>query len=586
MNKLPSLWSTRYKLLLGLIVIGLFQAGVAIASLLLTRFIFDHIITSNQQLTENWLVAASMSIAFIALLVGLLSFSERVVAEKIGQSYAQALRMVLYDHLTSLSQRTLLQARSHGGIMLRFVGDLTAVRQWVSLGFARIVIVGFVVLFSLSVLAYIDWMLSAAVGLVLIMGVCSSISFGKKLRAATQQSRRRMSRLAANINEKITAISVFQMFSQTGHERKRTWRQNRKLRQAMIEKARVGGIIRGIADGFAIFAYGTALIVGVILVRADQVSPGTVIAALTVVSLLAPKMRDLGRVQEYWHGYCVARQKMIAFLETPVLVTDMPDAKTLQPKTGEIEFHQVSAFGILHDITVTADAGSVIAVVGPNGAGKSTLLSLMARLVDPDKGHILIDGQNIGQCSRSSVRRFVSIAGPDFPLLRGTIDKNIRYGCPEASQDEYDRIVKLCAIDQLLELLPDGAQTRIAEGGVGLSSGQRQRIALARALLCKPSILLLDEADANLDIQTSLIIDNVLAEFAGTVLLVSHHPGRINKADKIWFMDSGRIAETGTPAEIKRRNSAAAGFLIPQTCDEATESKPPHETLRQNLISM
>ncbi|MCB1950270.1 ABC transporter ATP-binding protein [Nitrosomonas sp.] len=583
MNKLPSLWLSRYKLLLGLILIGLLQACAAIASLLLARLIFDHIITSNQELTENWLLAAGISIAFIALLIGLLSFSERIVAEKIGQSYAQTLRMALYDHLTNLSQRTLLQARSHGGIMLRFVGDLTAVRQWVSLGFARIVVIGFVVLFSLSVLAYINWILSVAVGAVLIMGVCSSISFGSRLRTATQQSRRRMSRLAANINEKITAISVFQMFSQTGHERKRTWRQNRKLRQAMIEKARIGGIIRGIADGFAIFAYGTALIVGVILVHTGQVSPGTVIAALTVVSLLAPKLRDLGRVQEYWHGYCVARQKMIAFLETPVLVTDMPDAKALQPKTGKIEFHKVSALGILHDITVVADAGSVIAVVGPNGSGKSTLLSLVGRLIDPDKGHILIDGQNIGLCSRSSVRRSVSISGSDFPLLRGTIEKNIRYGCPEASQEEYDRIVELCAIDQILVTLPDGAQTRIAEGGVGLSSGQRQRIALARALLCKPSILLLDEADANLDIQTNLIIDNVLAEFAGTVLLVSHNPGRISKADKIWFMVNGRIVETGAPEEINRRDSAAARFLIPETLNDATETKLLHDNLETRL---
>lgn len=582
MNKLPSLWATRYKLLFGLILIGLFQAAAAIASLLLARLIFDQIVTSNQELTESRLLTASISIAFIALLMGWLSFSERIIAEKIGQSYAQTLRMALYDHLISLSQRTLLQTRSHGGIMLRFVGDLTAVRQWVSLGFARIVVIGFVVLFSLSALAYINWILSAAVGLVLLTGLCSSISFGGKLRAATQQSRLRLSRLAANINEKITAISVFQMFSPTGHERKRTWRQNRKLRRAMIEKAKISGIIRGISDGFAILAYGTALIVGMFLAHTDQVSPGTVIAALTVVSLLAPKLRDLGRVQEYWHGFCVARQKMIAFLETPALVTDIPNAKDLQPKTGKIEFHKVSALGILHDITVTADAGSVIAVVGHNGAGKSTLLSLVARLVDPDKGYILIDGQNIGFCRRSSIRQFVSISGPDFPLLRGTIEKNIRYGFPEASQETYDRIVKLCAIDQILDTFPDGARTRIAEGGIGLSSGQRQRIALARALLCKPSILLLDEADANLDIQTSLIIDSVLAEFAGTVLLVSHNPGRISKADKIWYMVNGRIVETGTPAEIDNRAGAAAKFLIPNIND-INESKPLQYKLETGL---
>jgi ABC-type multidrug transport system fused ATPase/permease subunit len=202
-----------------------------------------------------------------------------------------------------------------------------------------------------------------------------------------------------------------------------------------------------------------------------------------------------------------------------------------------------------------------VALVGPHGAGKSTLLALAARLLDPHAGKILFDGQDLAVHSLESVRRTVGMVSPDMPLLRGTIDKNIRYRWRDAPEAEVARVVALCGVDEILAELPEGARTHVTEGAGNLSVGQRQRLALARALLGNPAVLLLDEADANLDPHASAVLDRVLAEYSGTVLCVTHRPDRLAQADIIWYLEGGRLVEVGTPAELLGGDSATARFF-------------------------
>jgi ABC-type bacteriocin/lantibiotic exporter with double-glycine peptidase domain len=173
-----------------------------------------------------------------------------------------------------------------------------------------------------------------------------------------------------------------------------------------------------------------------------------------------------------------------------------------------------------------------------------------ARLVQPDAGTVRLDGQDLAHHSLASVRAAISMAGPDLPLLRGSVDRNLRYRWPDAPADEVARVCALCGIDEILAALPEGAETRLSEGGGNLSAGQRQRIALARALLGEPRVLLLDEADANLDPGAAAVVDRVLAAFPGTVLLVTHRPERLAAADAIWHVSGGRLVETGPPDAV------------------------------------
>jgi len=270
-----------------------------------------------------------------------------------------------------------------------------------------------------------------------------------------------------------------------------------------------------------------------------------------VTGVAAAPLRDLGRVEEYRHNARVATEKLRQFLAGAGRLVEPSAARDLEPGPGRLELVDVAVLGgALNGVSVTAAPGQTIAIVGPNGAGKSSLLAIAARLVDPDRGRVLLDGQDLTACRISSVRRAIGIFGPELPLLRGTILRNLTYRSRDAPHDEVDRVVELCGVDALLARLPDGERTRIREGGVGLSLGERTRIALARALLGSPRLLLLDEADANLDPASVRIVDRILAAHGGTALVVTHRRERFVAADAIWHLDAGVLVESGPPASL------------------------------------
>ncbi len=172
---------------------------------------------------------------------------------------------------------------------------------------------------------------------------------------------------------------------------------------------------------------------------------------------------------------------------------------------------------------------------------------MAARLIDPDEGRVLLDGQDLAEHSLDSVRRAISMVSPDLPLLRGTIRKNLLYRWPKAPAEEINRINTLCGIDEVLTKLPEGDQTRVTEGGGNLSLGQRQRIALARALLGNPSVLLLDEADVHLDLEAGTALGRILDEYTGTILWVTHNRDHLTDADFIWHIEAGRLVDVSAP---------------------------------------
>jgi len=330
------------------------------------------------------------------------------------------------------------------------------------------------------------------------------------------------------------------------HERERVKKQSRKLRQAMVERARVVGQLRGMVEITTALALGAALIAGAVEVRAGRATPGTVVAAMSIVGLLVPPLRDLGRVQEYWHNSRVSLEKIKAFLERGEPVTESPDAPDLVPGHGCLRIENLEVDGSLHDLSATAEPGTIVGIIGANGAGKTTLLSVIARLVESTAGRVLVDDQDIAECNLASIRRAIGLVGPDFPLLRGSVRKNLCYRWPGAPDEELQRVLATCDLHEVLDELPDGIESRIGEGGKGLSAGQRQRILLGRALLGNPELLLLDEADSNLDPKASSIVDRIIAEHEGTVLLVTHNPERLKAVDVVWRIDSGRLAPVGT----------------------------------------
>ena len=556
----PLLGDQRAGLLVRLVLNGILQAGAAVGSALLIKLTFDSFIDSSAAAIDSRLAWFALGFAVLALASAGLRMLERVDAEQLGQDYIHKLRLVLYAHLSALPPRK-LQQRSRGSIMLRFIGDLTALRQWISLGLARLLVAGVAVTGALLALALISWPLALTVGAVLIPGTALSLLLGKPLLHAVRETRRRRSFLAGNLNEKLASMAVVQVSGQTHREQKRIERQSGRLKSAMILRAWVIGSLRAVTTATTAVATAATLMVGAVLVTAGQATPGTVVAAMSIIAFLMPSLRDLGRVYEYWQGARVSLEKLHQFLDKPVQTPKSRRIPGLKRGAGELSFRNVSVSGSLNGFNATAAPGSLVAVVGPNGAGKSTVLSLVARLVDPDRGKVCLDGKDLCRLARDSLRQVVGIVSPDLPLLRGTISKNLRYRWRSAPAEELARVCRLCGVDEVLAGLANGENTRIPEGGASLSTGQRQRIALARAILGRPPVLLLDEADANLDPASSMFFSDILAKHEGTVLMVTHQLDRALGADTLWYMENGKLIAAGKPDDLLQTDRRVADYF-------------------------
>jgi ATP-binding cassette subfamily B protein len=551
MSRLPAiLTSTRQRLFLRLIANGTLQAATIIGSMLLVRHAFDVLLNPEFDDPEVHMFDLSQvwEIAFFALgLMGCtgfaawLGFTERIDAERLGQAYIHQVRLTVFKTMSQFSPRA-LSDRSTGASMLRFVSDLSAIRRWISLGLARIVVSVIVTLISISVLAYLDLYLAISAMGILSLGLAWNLKMGPYMHQVITEARTRRGYLAGNINEKIRSYIVIQAFNQRRRERRRFSKQSKRLSEAMVARAGASAGMRIVNEGATALSMAAILSLGALEVFRNMTTSGNVVAAMAVVGFLSTAFRDLGRTHEYLQAYKVSKKKILDFMDTKQLRGRSSKLPALQISKGEIEIQKIRVRGSLKTLSGTISGGTILALIGDNGAGKSTLLQVIARLVDPDRGKVLIDGQDIRRCNMDSVREAIGIVSPDLPLLKGSIRFNLLYRKPDASPEEINRVKQLCKIDDLLAQFPNGEAFRIKEGGENLSLGQRHKLALARALLGQPSILIVDEIDASLDRMAVKVFADVIEAFPGTVLMVSRFADRLALADDYWYLEGGKLA--------------------------------------------
>ena len=549
MSRIPPIATgVRRTQLAGLVANGLGQALITVGSAALVHRFFDQVFGAEAAPRVSTAAVLALGLLVAAMALARLRMLERVQAETLGQNYAAELRLALFDHLSTLPVRSLLR-RSRGATLLRFIGDVRGVRRWISLGLPRLAVGALCAAVALAALAWASLPMTLAAALGFGAGTAALGWLTGRIEPAVREARRRQARLAANVNDKIGGIGVLQVFDQVERERQRIKQQGERLSAAMIEQMRGTAALRSTAEFVGGLASALVLLAGTLQVGRGAASPADVAAAIAIVALIAPHFRDLGQALGYWKSARVSMERIAAFLAAPGMALGEPGAE-LQRGSGTLEFRGVSFADALCGVSALAPAGKRVAIVGPNGSGKSTLLALAAQLARPDAGEILLDGQPVTSASTRSVRRALGVVCADLPLLRGTIEENLRYRWPEAPVEELKRVRSLCSIDEMLAALPKGGQTRVADGGGNLSFGQRQRIAWARALLGSPTVLLLDEADANLDPGSAGLFDRMVAAFPGTVLMVTQDGNRVMKADFVWYLEGGRLLELGTPAEL------------------------------------
>ena len=560
---LPPVLSGRRRLRFAYLVAnGIAQAGVAVATAMLVKNGFDQMIGSEAglPLREMALFAGGLCLAILG--GAWLRWRGHLDAEHLGQGYVHSLRLRLFRHLARIGADGARQM-SRGAIVLRFVGDLTAIRQWVSYGLARLTVSGLAAVLAIVALAFVEPVVAFAVGIAVAVAAALALSIGPHLRDTTRESRRRRGHLAAQLNDRVSNLAVIEAFGQEAREKKRFERLSTKLRQSLIARARVIGLLRALSEASATFASACALFVGAVQVGMGLASPGAVVAAMVVAGLLAPRLQDLGRVYEYWNGALIAREKLTQMLGLKPVRRRMAERGSvrLEPGPGRIELGGLKLSGLFDGLTLKVDAGERLAILGANGVGKSTLLRLIAGLLDPEEGQVQLDGQDIADCRWDDLRQAFAMVSPDLPLLRGTLRLNLTYGAKDWTQEKLERVIEDLSLDALAARLPNGIESRISEMGSGLSTGERARIALARALLSQPRVLLLDEAEANLDAASRRALDRAIAGFSGTVIFTTHDMARAAGADRAVRLQAGQLS-TLSAEELEAENATPPSLQV------------------------
>jgi ABC-type multidrug transport system fused ATPase/permease subunit len=493
-------------------------------------------------------------IATVAALQSILRMYEYSVPEGISFRIAHKLRLELHDHMAAMAPRQ-IQHRSRGSLILRLTGDLTMLRTWIGRGIGRGVIALLAVLACFAVIASFNWRLAVVAGICFIVGTLVSIWVGGRLGVQTARVRRRRSLLTSNIDEQVNALAVVQTSGRTHGETARLERQSASMTRALIHEARFRGLLRAISSATGWLALVAVLGVGLHEVIAGRIDLAGVFVAGIVVRLMQGYFSSLALAHDYWRRAEVSRRKLEDFLNSSSRQLSDPVKDPLTQNRAAITFDKVSVPGALYGFSAKVAAGQYVAIVGANGAGKSTILQAVVQMTSIAQGEIWIGEQPLSECRIPSIVRKIGIVSPDLPLMRGTIRRNLTYRILDVTEEELDDLIDRCRLRSLIEAFPEGLDHWITESGRNLSVGMRQSIALGRALLGNPPILLLDEAMKPLDHEYRRQFRNIIARHAATILHVTDDPNDIEYADVVWEIEQGQLKSALSPREYLGRTS-------------------------------
>jgi len=555
MSKLPKIFGDGRAAGIGLVAaLAVGQAVAVGAAAFATRDVFAAFNIPGADLP----VGALALIIASGVAIAVLRVGERQAGESVGQAYAASVRKTLFCHLTRMPASAVSQRRS-GGLALRFVGDLTAVRSWVSMGVARIISTAIVLPGALIALIILDPALAMAAALPLTFSLGVMALLAPRLKPLHRRLRGRRARLAADMIERIPVAPELRLLGRDQQETQRLDKSARSLRDAAVARARASAVLKSVpeigasAAGVALLA--TAFVSGA---RAAEAA-----GALATLSILTLTLRDLAGIWDRRHAWEVARDKCRAILESPVLADVPKTASDDSVGPASVRFENVCS-GALYDVIAEAAPGQKIAIVGPNGAGKSTFLLLAAGLEHPTAGQVSIDDADIRSLSHLQRQQCIVFVGSRSPVLQGSLRRSLTLGIkPRPDDDTIEKVARSFGLDRVIERL-GGLNGRVSECGRNLSSGEVRRVHLVRASLANPRLLLLDEPDDALDGQGRDYLDRLFKNTTATTLVVTHDPSLARKADAIWLVADGMVCAAGGSDDVTSGDGPIARFFRPR----------------------
>lgn len=457
-------------------------------------------------------------------------------------------------------------SRQRGEVLSRVTNDVDNLQQSLSMSITQLLTSVLTVVAVLVMMLTISPLLTLLTVVTVPLSLWVTRSIAKRSRTLFVAQWANTGKLNAHIEETYSGFTVVKTFGHRARAEDEFRQLNDDVYQASFGAQFLSGLISPATIFIGNISYVAVAVVGGLQVATGQITLGSIQAFIQYVRQFNQPLTQIAGMYNTMQSGIASAERVFDLLDAEEEPADPSrDLRSVvsaddERRGGHVEFDRVS-FGyqpgapVIEDLSLVAEPGTTVAIVGPTGAGKTTLVNLLMRFYDVDSGRILLDGVDISSVSRSSLRSSIGMVLQDTWLFAGTVYENIAYGRPEASYDEVIEAATAAYVDRFVHTLPDGYETRLNDGGTNISAGEKQLITIARAVLARPQLLILDEATSSVDTRTEVLIQHAMRTLRRdrTSFIIAHRLSTIRDADMILVMEAGKIVERGTHSELLAR---------------------------------
>jgi ABC-type multidrug transport system fused ATPase/permease subunit len=485
------------------------------------------------------------------------------------------MRTDMFDHLQQLSM-SFFDTHQVGKLMSRVQNDVQQLQEILTQGIFQILTSVLTLLGIAIIMIFINWKLALITLTVTPVLAITIIIWQKYARTAFTNVRRAIAIVNSQLQEDMAGVRVVQSLSREDENMEQFDEVNRAHLNANVTAVRLEGLMMPLVNLLTGIAFGIVIVVGGFQVLDGVLEAGFLLSFLLYVQRFFEPIMMLAMQYTQLQRAMASGARIFELMDIKPDIQDRPGAKVLPRIKGEIKFENIN-FGyeegkdVLHDINLTVKPGETVAIVGQTGSGKSSLVNLAARFYEVKKGRVTVDGYDVREVTQQSLREQIGIVPQDPILFSGTIEDNIKYGKPDATEEEVIEVAKTVGAHTFVSRLKKGYKSSVGQRGQNLSAGQRQLICLARAVLADPRILILDEATSSVDTHTERVMQRALKQISKerTTLTIAHRLSTVTGANRIIVLKQGNIVEEGTHQQLLRIENGIYAHLY-KTLSEST----------------